>query len=259
MKISKIMIIVLLAVLSISFTLEAKTKSFAWVKLFAGRIKIQPEGKSSWYEPKIGMALREGDVIQTMERSWITIAYENSTITRVLPNSEITITKIDYNEKTKDLDAKVKVSGLGKLLSVIRKVLKGSEVEYNVETPTSVAGVRGTDIMVDVPNKDTTVFAVFDGKVIVKDFVTETGLSTDDTTMMMDFLHEMSVGGGKYTVYDKDKGFKNAKSIGDKFKTSQKTLKDMDKESKELAKALEKGKPEDRQDKAEQIREDVIK
>lgn len=211
----------------------------AWVHFFKGDVKIKFQNSNLWKNIKLKMAVKPGDVIKTGKNSYAVIAFENAALTRIMPNSEVEISKLNYIEKEKKSESKIKILSIGKLVSVIKKLSKEQQNEVEVETPTAVMGVRGTDIMVDVPDENTSVFAVFEGKVVVKDFATEAGVSKDDMKMLLDFLHEISIESGQYSVYIKDKGFKKAESIGQKFNNSQQIAKELkiefDKIDKEIS------------------------
>jgi len=257
MKKSRIVIAVLIALMLLSTAVQA-ADNFAWVRLSKGKVWVKSAESKYWFKPKIGMALKENDVIKTHKNSWITIAYENSSLVRIAPSSEVKITKVDYDRKKQSLESKIKIFGLGKIIAAVKKLGKGSS-NMDVETPTAVAGVRGTEFMVDVPDKDTSIVAVFGGKVIVKDFVTEAGLSEDDMGMMMDLLHEVALGDGQYTIYKKDKGFSRSKKLEEKYKEDKKLAGKLDKEALVLAKELAKEDFEKRSKKSEEVRETAIK
>lgn len=254
----RFILIILLCFSFLQFNLSAE-KNFAWVKLYTGDVKIKPVKSKRWFVPKIGMALKNGDVIKTGKKSWITIAFENSSLARFSQNSKVKIAKLEYDIKTKKLKSRLKIPGLGKIISIIRKLKKGKAPEFDVETPTAVIGVRGTEFMVDVPDEDTSIFAVFEGKVIVKDFVAEQGISTDDMEMMLDFLHEISLESGRYTIYKKGKGFTKSKTIGKKYQHEKKIAKELKKEASKLEEELKKRSPEERWKESEKLRKDVLK
>jgi len=240
------------------FDLSAE-KNFAWVRLYAGDVKIKVAESKKWFVPKIGMALKNGDIIKTGKKSWITIAFENSSLTRIAQNSKVRVSKVEYDIKKKKLKSRLKIPGLGKIISVIKKLKREEPPKFDIETPTAVIGVRGTEFMVDVPDEDTSVFAVFEGKVIVKDFVAEQGISTDDMEMMLDFLHEISLESGKYAIYKRDKGFTKSKKIGKKYQDEKRIAKELKKESSKLEKELKKIKPEKRWAKSEKLRKAALK
>jgi len=256
MKSIKITTCSILFIIIFAFSVSG-AKNFIWVRLYSGDVKLYPEGKNKMVTPKIGMAVKRKDVIKTGPNSWVTLAFENSSIIKIAPNSEVKVDKIKYDLEERIMKTKIDIFGVGKLFAAVRKLKKKSR--FKIGTPTAVVGVRGTEFMVDVPDKNTAIFAVFKGKVIVKDFVSEQGLSTDDMEMMMDFLHEIDLGGNKYSTYKKGKGFESAHDIGDKFQNEKRITRELKEDSSKLKKELEKESREERWEKSEQLRAQALK
>ncbi len=74
-------------------------------------------------------------------------------------------------------------------------VKKSAGSEWRIKTPVVTAGVRGTSFTVEASSKDTRI-VLFKGKVIVKDFVRESGLSSDPNELMQDFLNDVEINAG---------------------------------------------------------------
>jgi hypothetical protein len=73
-------------------------------------------------------------------------------------------------------------------------------VKASVRTPTCIAAVRGTGLHVAVDQPGDTTVMVFEGRVVVRDFVKESGLPTDKETMLANFLHEVSLRANQRTT-----------------------------------------------------------
>jgi len=85
--------------------------------------------------------------------------------------------------------------------SLIFKRTASSPKEWQVRTPTVTAAVRGTGFTLGVNGKKTRV-ALFEGKLIVKDFIREAGMSSDPNGMMLDFLADVDISAGQVIDYD---------------------------------------------------------
>lgn len=78
-----------------------------------------------------------------------------------------------------------------------------SPKQWSIRSPTVTAAVRGTGFTVQVQGKKTRI-ALFEGKLIVKDFIREAGMSSDPNGMMLDFLADIELNKGQVLNYDGD-------------------------------------------------------
>ncbi len=130
---------------------------FGIITFYSGQIKININGKIS--KPKLKLILRDNDTVITGDKSRLDIQLGNFGIIRVNQNSEIQMRVILKN--VKNYLTKLKT---GEILCNLKKLKKNQE--FNVETPTAVAGVRGTTFLVK-SKEDKSEIAVADGKVEV--------------------------------------------------------------------------------------------
>jgi len=115
-----------------------------------GRVFVR-QGKKKWTEAKENMVLNSGDVIKTQRHSSALININGSGETatvEVSENSQLLLSKLieDQNKGTQDtlLDL-----AIGKVLIEAEK-LHSEESKFEVKTPTSIVGVRGTTFAVEV-------------------------------------------------------------------------------------------------------------
>ncbi len=107
-----------------------------------------------------------GDKIITNENSYVKIFLIDDSVLTIGANSKFVVTKFVVSERSR-----ISIFNLieGKIKAVISKFLrKGAENRVLVNTPTAVAGVRGTEFIVETNGKVTEV-GVLDGEVEVKD------------------------------------------------------------------------------------------
>ena len=113
-------------------------------------------------EPKLKMLMKAGDKVYTKKDARIDIQLHNFGLLRINENSVVDLDKVitEVNESIRvGLDN-------GQILCKLSKLQKNDE--FNVETPTAVAGVRGTTFLVESQkDKGTSEIAVASGSVEV--------------------------------------------------------------------------------------------
>lgn len=110
---------------------------------------------------EIGDSLREMDVIKTAAGSFCDVRIGESII-RIKENSTVSMT--NFLSKAGKSDTVLGLA-IGKMLCKPKKLLKSEK--FMVKTPTAVAGVRGTNFIVETDKRKTTRIKVFGGKVKV--------------------------------------------------------------------------------------------
>ncbi len=149
------MVLILIVSLTFYFTVSAYTRPR--VKLISGDVKVSYDLKT-FYEIKINDILTESSKLKTGKNSYAVISYNDSLI-KVNENSIFSLKSL--KEKKDGFAVRFKLF-VGSIFTKISKLKKNSE--FDVETPTAVVGVRGTEFEVSTKQDDTTV-KVFDGKV----------------------------------------------------------------------------------------------
>jgi hypothetical protein len=122
---------------------------------------------------QIGDIVQEKDIIQTGIDSFCDIKIGESLI-RVKQKTKVVLSALvragGIENTTMDLDA-------GKMLCKPKKLLKSET--FFIKTPTAVAGVRGTQFIVEADTNGTSRIKVFDGKVKVAKRIKELDASID--------------------------------------------------------------------------------
>ena len=132
---------------------------------FAGEVLIQKGGESLWLPVEKDMPLEQGDHIKTGAQGFAEILVDDGSQIRLEENSEITLSELSADSQTKSITASVYL-WFGRMLSNISRFAH-SRSRFEVQTPTVVAGVRGTDFAVEVVDTKQTDVGVFDGEVAV--------------------------------------------------------------------------------------------
>lgn len=152
--------LLILVLISISFLIANDVALLSSVK---GKVSLQRDKKNVNF--KAGDMLRNKDEIRTGGESFAAYKFIDATATiKVFANS---VVEINADKKGKNLNKNVKVSG-GSVLSSI----KGSGSAFQVETPTTVASVRGTEFLTKVNADGSTLIIVTEGTVLVESKLT---------------------------------------------------------------------------------------
>ncbi len=168
MQNSKLFKTVILSTVMIFLSLSCAKKDlidFGFVTFYYGDVKVKKSGdilgKS---DPKLKMILKAGDVVYTGEDSRMDVQLQNFGLIRINQNSRVDLDKVitGVNESIElGLDK-------GQVLCKVMRLKKNQS--FNVNTPTAVAGVRGTTFLVDArEDKKTSEVAVQSGSVEVTD------------------------------------------------------------------------------------------
>ena len=155
-----IIIGLIIIVLLIQSPVEASDDAYAQLIIDYGIVEIK-QGTETWSIAENGMILYPDDTIKTFDNTSASVILFKSSIIRLDSNTEITILEIIREEETN-----VSISqNSGRTWNTIRKI-SGID-DYEVQTPTTVASVRGTSFMVNVTILGETFYGVVNGTVNV--------------------------------------------------------------------------------------------
>lgn len=113
-------------------------------------------------EIKVNTLLEEKDKIKTEKDSSLNLQLSNGVILRIGSNTELSIAEITRKENEESF--KLNLSQ-GEVLTKVEKDQK-KKTKLDIQSPTAIAGVRGTEFYVE-SQKDSTTIAVNEGKVEV--------------------------------------------------------------------------------------------
>lgn len=112
-----------------------------------GNVFTRKQGISSWQSAVLDQVLTIQDEVVTDSLGRAEITFDNGTRIKVLPGSDIVITKQAWDEKEGAGDTDLKLM-MGRTLSKVAKLLNSKD-RFSVATPTAVAGIRGTEFIVE--------------------------------------------------------------------------------------------------------------
>lgn len=126
---------------------DAKTVRVAVVSSLSGEVTVKKGGGSKTYDVYESMSLNQGDTVYTGASSSVTLNLSSGDADVTLgENAEINVSDLNSSDGNKKSKLKVWAGSLW----VKVKSLAGSNDEFEVETPTAVMGVRGTQFFVMV-------------------------------------------------------------------------------------------------------------
>lgn len=133
------------------------------ISFVEGRVLIERSGEKQ--QALVSSEVVDGDVITTSEGSRIEITITGEEIVRIDENATVSVAEILHrngDEKVMNFFAKV-----GKFFFRVKKKVMDDK-DFNVRTPTSIIGVRGTEFGVKVQTGGETDVVCFKGKVGVQ-------------------------------------------------------------------------------------------
>lgn len=107
--------------------------------------------KSGWEPALEGMVLKQGDMVRTKQGAHMVLVMdgaEETAIIQVMENSQITISLLQKNVEEDYYSTLLDVT-IGKILVKAKKI-HSQKAKFEVQTPSSLIGVRGTTFSVSV-------------------------------------------------------------------------------------------------------------
>lgn len=151
----------LLILLLLSLSTPAFAEAVGQIADVKGDATLTPKGgaaKAAAFKAPVSI----GDIIQTKANGSVKVLFVDDTLLTLKPNSKTMISEFLFDPGKKKRQATVDVS-FGKVRTVVGQFF-GDDQEVKVKTPTAVAGIRGTDIGLDVTPTTTNIY-VFDGTI----------------------------------------------------------------------------------------------
>ncbi len=154
MKMLKLLIVVcvMTGLLTHSVSAEGVKRTGKIIELNGKAEVLFSDGKSlpAWR----GMVLNEGDTLKTSKESWIVLSLggkERATV-EIDEKSELLLSRLRVDEGEDDQKTLLDLA-VGKILIKANK-LRSEKSKFEVKTPTSLIGVRGTTFEVNVEEKE---------------------------------------------------------------------------------------------------------
>ena len=150
MKIIRSILVIGLILSLCSIGMAQEMKRTAAIKECNGMVEVQAN-QGQWIPAKVGMLLNQGDAIRTQANSWALLNVdgiaETATV-EIKQNSMMKMAMLLKNEQAGTENTLLDLS-LGEILIKAKK-LHSEKSKFEVKTPTSIVGVRGTTFSVTV-------------------------------------------------------------------------------------------------------------
>jgi len=137
----------------------------AFIKTMVGTVEVSSVASAKWKPARVGMMVKMGWNVRTYIESSADIEMETGTLLRVGENSVVTLSKMLNDKQAGTTSSNVKL-GTGKIWANVKK-LTNTKSEFEFETPTAVASIRGTRLGLSV-DKEGTQLDVYEGLVMVR-------------------------------------------------------------------------------------------
>lgn len=131
-------------------TTEEVEERTAEITSLNGTASIKSSGKDTWVPASVGDVLKAGDTFRTDPMASAELNFDGSSetaIVKVSENAELVLNKLTLNKATNAKDTLIDLA-IGSVLIKANELEEESKFEVN--TPTSIVGVRGTTFEVRV-------------------------------------------------------------------------------------------------------------
>lgn len=241
--------LLLVAVLSLVITGCGKKDETAiarkgYINFLVGKVTLLDGGRST--TAKVGDAVTEGMEISTAKDASVDIYFGENAV-KVMEDTRVSVKSLMYGEKGEDITSLVVQEG--KMVSRVHKKLSKGDA-WEVVTPTTIAGVRGTDFVVE-EREGLSKVSCYDGKVRV-----HPASGSEEDGVDLEAGQEATVDpSGKMAVQDiKDSSRKDMEKILDDFRKMRDDLRrDFEEEKKRYQDQFEDARQESLDD-VEEVR-----
>jgi len=184
----KILSIVFSFLLLMSANAFANSGAHGVLMVVKGDVQIVQKDKT--VKAKVGSKVVQGDTITTGKDARAKLVMVDKNVINISPDSKFMLEKYEYNPDQNKKGALLNVI-YGKVRTTVNQKYDGTENKFQVKTKSSVAGVRGTDFLVQYSETTNT------SKVVTFEGIVEVGAGLDTTGRIM---NPVSVTPGQYTV-----------------------------------------------------------
>lgn len=150
MRTAKVLMIMVCAAFIASMAIAADSPRIAKVLEMEGSVEVK-SASGSWMPAAIDMELKQGDMIRTKASSFALLNVDGMAQTatvEVKQNSELTLAELTADVEARSQSTLLDLA-LGEVLIKAKK-LHSDKSKFEVKTPTSIVGVRGTTFSVAV-------------------------------------------------------------------------------------------------------------
>ncbi len=134
-----------------------------------GKAAVRSAESTEWRRLQLKERLFSGDTVKTEEKSRVTIFLADESVITIGPKAQFQLESFSLNPSRNERQAKAKILA-GKTRFHLQRAFGGSS-QFNVSTPTAIAGVKGTKFLVWVVSEKLTRVAVIEGLITVRNIL----------------------------------------------------------------------------------------
>ncbi len=158
-------LIFLIFLISFAFSQDSPKPRVAIITYIKGNVYVKKITSELWLPAKVKMELVSGDKVWVQQNSQAVLQFSDKSTLKLGANTQLDILNLDYDKDTKKEVSIFKLL-IGKIWATVEKLLsQGERVE--IQTPTAVAGVRGTEWIQEVLEDGTTKIWTLKGVVLL--------------------------------------------------------------------------------------------
>jgi hypothetical protein len=146
----------------VEITILSKIRT-ARLSYIQGNVFTRKQGITNWQSAVLGQILTIQDEIVTDSTGRAEVTFDNGAKLKLLPKSNIVITKQSWDDGGASGETEIKLT-VGRALSKISK-LSNTKERFSLVTPTAVAGIRGTEFIVEQKSDKTALLSVWENMV----------------------------------------------------------------------------------------------
>ena len=108
---------------------------------------LQVQRAAAWQTGSVGAPIFVGDRLRTGADDAAKIVFRDDSVLDVAPKSELTVDKQAFDPEARRFDTLLRIVK-GKVRAWVSEYYRQPRARYEIETPTAIAGVRGTEFIV---------------------------------------------------------------------------------------------------------------
>jgi len=136
----------------------------ARISFVQGNAFVRKQGLSSWEKAELGRILTVMDEVATDSTGRLEITFDDGGRIKVKPKTNLVLERLSSGSDSEDPEIDIKLP-LGRISAKVLKLLEGKR-KYSLATPTAVAGIRGTEFLLETQPDKKSLLSVWDGEVV---------------------------------------------------------------------------------------------
>ena len=146
--VASLVVLVIAIIASISAFSGKTSDQLSILSMKEGNVLVMRGGTNKWMEAQIGMVLEEDDIIKVGDDSQAIITFFEGSIIELASSTQIEIKALEPADAVSLKTVSIQ-QDIGRTVSRVKKLADPAS-SYQIETPSSIAAVRGTTMVVNV-------------------------------------------------------------------------------------------------------------